>query len=133
MHLRGTKGLSMTGYIANIEDATLKNSDYRRVLFTGKNLQLVLMSIEPGGEIGSEVHEDHDQFIRVESGSGQAILNGEKHALADGVAVVVPAGVEHNVVNTSTDSPLRLYTIYSPPEHADGTVHRTKADEPAGH
>jgi mannose-6-phosphate isomerase-like protein (cupin superfamily) len=123
----------MTGYVANIEEATLQNSDYRRVLYTGKNLQLVLMSIAPGDEIGSEVHEDHDQFIRVESGTGVAVLNGERSQLSDGSAVVVPAGVEHNVVNSSTDTPLRLYTIYSPPEHKDGTLHRTKADEPADH
>lgn len=121
----------MTGYAGNIEQQTLENSDYRRVLFTGKAVQLVLMCIQPGDEIGSEVHEDHDQFIRVESGTGVAILNGERHELSDGSAVVVPAGAEHNVINTSHSSPLRLYTIYGPPEHAPGTVHRTKADEPA--
>jgi mannose-6-phosphate isomerase-like protein (cupin superfamily) len=125
--------MTMTGYVANIEEATLQNSDYRRVLFTGKNLQLVLMSIAPGSEIGSEVHEDHDQFIRVESGTGVVVLNGERRQLSDGSAVVVPAGVEHNVVNSSTAEPLRLYTLYSPPEHKDGTVHHTKADEPAKH
>jgi mannose-6-phosphate isomerase-like protein (cupin superfamily) len=123
----------MIGYVANIEDQTLRNSDYRRVLFTGKMLQLVLMSIQPGDEIGMEVHEDHDQFIRVESGSGVALLNGERHDLSDGVAVVVPAGVEHNVINTSPDTPLRLYTLYGPPEHAEGTVHKVKSDEPAEH
>ena len=91
----------MIGFVDNIERATLSNSDYRRVLFTGQNLQLVVMTLRPGEEIGMEVHEDHDQFIRVEEGSGTAILNGERQELSDGVAVVVPAGVEHNVINTS--------------------------------
>jgi mannose-6-phosphate isomerase-like protein (cupin superfamily) len=123
----------MIGYVTNIEDDTLKNEDYRRVLFTGRNMQLVLMTLQPGDEIGLETHDEHDQFIRVEDGTGAVILNGEKHALSDGVAVVIPAGVEHNVVNTSKRDRLRLYTLYGPPEHADGTVHRTKADEPPEH
>ena len=123
----------MVGYVTNIESDTLENDDYRRVLFTGSNMQLVLMTLQPGDEIGLEVHEEHDQFIRIESGTGSAILNGEKHKLEDGVAVVIPAGVEHNVINTSRNEPLRLYTLYAPPEHADGTVHKTKADEPAEH
>lgn len=123
----------MVGYVTNIETDTLENEDYRRVLFTGRNTQLVLMTLRPGEEIGRETHEEHDQFIRVESGTGSVILNGEKHALEDGVAVVIPAGTEHNVINTSKSEPLRLYTLYSPPEHPDGTVHRTKADEPAEH
>jgi mannose-6-phosphate isomerase-like protein (cupin superfamily) len=123
----------MVGYVTNIEKDTLENEDYRRVLFTGRNTQLVLMTLRPGEEIGRETHEEHDQFIRVESGTGSVILNGEKHRLEDGVAVVIPAGTEHNVVNTSKDDPLRLYTLYSPPEHPDGTVHRTKAEEPAEH
>jgi mannose-6-phosphate isomerase-like protein (cupin superfamily) len=123
----------MVGYVTNIENDTLENEDYRRVLFTGRNTQLVLMTLRPGDEIGLETHEEHDQFIRVESGTGSVILNGEKHALEDGVAVVIPAGTEHNVINTSKSEPLRLYTLYSPPEHPDGTVHRTKADEPAEH
>jgi mannose-6-phosphate isomerase-like protein (cupin superfamily) len=123
----------MIGFVGNIEDQTLQNTDYRRVLFTGKKTQLVLMSLQPGIEIGMEVHEDHDQFIRVESGAGVAILNGERHQLSDGVAVVVPAGVEHNVVNTSKDKPLQLYTLYAPPEHPDGTVQKTKADESEEH
>ena len=123
----------MIGYVTNIEDDTLKNEDYRRVLFTGRNMQLVLMTLQPGDEIGLETHDEHDQFIRVEEGTGAVILNGEKHSLSDGVAVVIPAGVEHNVVNTSKRDRLRLYTLYGPPEHADGTVHRTKADEPPEH
>jgi mannose-6-phosphate isomerase-like protein (cupin superfamily) len=116
--------------VTDIERDTLANDDYRRVLFTGKNTQLVLMTLQPGDEIGLETHDEHDQFIRVEAGSGTVSLNGEKHALADGIAVVIPAGVEHNVVNTSASEPLRLYTLYSPPEHPDGTVHRRKRDEP---
>jgi len=123
----------MTGYVTNIEHDTLANEDYRRVLFTGRNTQLVLMTLQPGEEIGRETHAEHDQFIRVESGTGVVLLNREEHSLGDGVAVVIPAGVEHNVINTSPAEPLRLYTLYSPPEHADGTVHRTKADEPAHH
>ena len=123
----------MVGYVTNIEQDTLENEDYRRVLFTGTNTQLVLMTLKPGEEIGREVHEEHDQFIRVEAGTGEVELNKEKHELSDGSAVVIPAGVEHNVVNTSSSEELRLYTLYSPPEHADGTVHRTKADEPDEH
>jgi mannose-6-phosphate isomerase-like protein (cupin superfamily) len=123
----------MVGYVTNIEQDTLENEDYRRVLFTGKNTQLVLMTLGPGEEIGREVHDEHDQFIRVEAGAGVVELNREKHELSDGSAVVIPAGVEHNVVNTSSADALRLYTLYSPPEHPDGTVHRTKADEPEGH
>jgi mannose-6-phosphate isomerase-like protein (cupin superfamily) len=123
----------MAGYVTNIERDTLENGDYRRVLFTGKNTQLVLMTLQPGEEIGREVHDEHDQFIRVEAGTGVVSLNREEHSLEDGSAVVIPAGVEHNVVNTSSDEPLRLYTLYSPPEHPDGTVHKTKADEPEEH
>jgi mannose-6-phosphate isomerase-like protein (cupin superfamily) len=123
----------MAGYVTNIEHDTLANRDYRRVLFTGQHLQLVLMTLGPGEEIGKETHEEHDQFIRVEAGDGVVTLNAERHPLSDGVAVVIPAGVEHNVVNTSSSEPLRLYTLYSPPEHREGTVHPTKADEPAEH
>ena len=123
----------MVGYVTNIEKDTLSNEDYRRVLFTGQNTQLVLMTLAPGDEIGLEVHAEHDQFIRIEAGIGVAILNGEEHRLSDGVAVVIPAGVEHNVINTSASERLRLYTLYSPPEHPDDTVHRTKADEPSEH
>ena len=123
----------MAGYVTNIEQDTLENGDYRRVLFTGKNTQLVLMTLQPGEEIGREVHEEHDQFIRVEAGTGVVSLNREEHKLGDGSAVVIPAGVEHNVVNTSPDEPLRLYTLYSPPEHPDGTIQKTKADEPEEH
>ncbi len=120
----------MVGYVTNIEEDTLENEDYRRVLFTGKNTQLVLMTVQPGDEIGLETHEEHDQFIRVEAGSGVVLLNDEKHQLSDGIAVVIPAGTKHNVINTSKTEPLRLYTLYSPPEHKDGTVHHAKADDP---
>jgi mannose-6-phosphate isomerase-like protein (cupin superfamily) len=98
------------------------------VLYTTPRSQLVIMTLQPGEEIGLEKHEGHDQFIRVEAGRGVAILDGERHALEDGVAVVIPAGTEHNVVNTSDSEPMRLYTIYTPPEHPDGTVHATKAE-----
>lgn len=121
----------MTGYVTNIERATLENEDYRRVLFTGPNTQLVLMTLRPGEEIGLETHDEHDQFIRIEAGNGKVRLGDEEHPLADGVSVVIPAGTRHNVVNTSSTEPLRLYTLYSPPEHPDGTVHRSKSDEPA--
>ncbi len=118
----------MAGYSVDIERATLEGNDFRRVLFTGPQSQLVIMTLQPGEEIGTERHEGHDQFIRVEAGEGEALLDGERHPLSDGVAVVVPAGTEHNVVNTSASEPLRLYTIYSPAEHPDGTVHQTKAE-----
>jgi mannose-6-phosphate isomerase-like protein (cupin superfamily) len=121
----------MKGHVTNIERDTLANEDYRRVLYTGAHLQLVLMTLGPREEIGLERHEGHDQFIRVESGSGEALLDGKKHRLEDGVSIVIPSGTEHNVVNTSTTEPLKLYTLYGPPEHPDGTVQRTKKDEPA--
>src|SRR5688500_4868201 len=121
----------MAGYSVNIETRTMENSYFRQVLFTAPHSQLVVMTLQVGEEIGQERHDDVDQFIRVEAGQGEAILDGERHALADGSAVVIPAGTEHNVVNTSATEPLRLYTIYSPPNHPDGTLHRTKqeADE----
>ena len=117
----------MKGYITNIEDDTLKNKDFRRVLYTGKNSQLVLMSLRPKEEIGEETHT-LDQFIRVEAGDGDAILDGVKHQISDGSAVVIPAGTKHNIVNDSDTQELQLYTLYSPPEHRDGTIHKTKAD-----
>jgi mannose-6-phosphate isomerase-like protein (cupin superfamily) len=123
----------MVGYVTNIEQDTLDNEDYRRVLFTGNNTQLVLMTLKPGEEIGRETHEEHDQFVRIEAGTGVAQLNREEHVLGDGTALVIPAGVEHNIINTSSTEPLRLYTLYSPPEHPDGTLHHTKADDPEDH
>ena len=121
----------MSGYVTNIEKDTLANKDFRRVLFTGPHTQLVLMTLQPGDDIGVETHEGHDQFIRVESGEGEAVLNGKHHRLGDGSAVVIPAGVQHNIINTSYAEPLRLYTLYSPPEHVDGTIHRTKGEAAA--
>jgi mannose-6-phosphate isomerase-like protein (cupin superfamily) len=121
----------MHGYVTNIEEDTVANHDFRRVLFTGPNTQLVLMTLQPGEDIGLETHDGHDQFIRVEAGTGVVLLEGKESALEDGSAVVIPAGTEHNVVNTSDDEPLRLYTLYSPPEHPDGTVHRTKQEAEA--
>jgi mannose-6-phosphate isomerase-like protein (cupin superfamily) len=118
----------MSGYSINIEEKTLTGNNFREVLYTTQRSQLVIMTLQPNEEIGMEHHTGHDQFIRVEAGQGVAILDGEKHALEDGVAVVIPAGTEHNVINTSTSEPLRLYTLYTPPEHPDGIVHKTKAE-----
>lgn len=117
----------MSGYITNIEAKTLENDFFREVLFTAQRMQLVVMALQPGEEIGLESHDDVDQFIRVEAGQGKAILDGEETDLADGSVVVIPAGTEHNIVNISQTEPLKLYTIYSPPEHPDGTVHKDKA------
>lgn len=121
----------MAGYVTNIEDRTLANENFREVLFTSSGVQLVVMTLAPGEEIGLETHDDVDQFIRVEAGEGKAILDGEEHALEDGSAVVIPAGTEHNVLNVSRSEPLKLYSIYTPPEHPDRTVHRTKAEADA--
>ena len=117
---------NMKGYISNIEKETLENENFRKVLYTAKHSQLVLMSLLPGEEIGAEVHH-LDQFLRVEAGSGMAVLNGESYPVEDGSAIVVPAGAEHNVINTG-ETAMKLYTIYSPAEHKDGTVHVTKSD-----
>ena len=118
----------MSGYSINIEQKTLEGNNFREVLHTTKHTQLVIMTLQPDEEIGMEHHTGHDQFIRVEAGVGVAILDGEKHALEDGVAVIIPAGVEHNVINTSQSEPMRLYSLYMPPEHPDGIVHATKAE-----
>lgn len=118
----------MKGFVHNIEEATMANNDFRRVLYTGKHSQLVLMNLKPGEEIGSEVHGDTDQFFRFEKGQGKVVIDGVEHSVSDGSAVIVPAGAQHNVVNTSADENLKLYSIYSPAEHKDGTVHPTKAD-----
>ena len=122
----------MTGYVGPIEKATEKNKYFRQVLFTGKHLQLVLMSLQPKEEIGNEVHEQVDQFFRIEDGRAKFVLNGtEEHLVGAGGAVVVPAGTYHNVINTSPTKPLKLYTIYTPPQHPDGTVHTTKSEAEA--
>ena len=117
----------MKGYVDNIERATLANADFRRVLYTGKNLQLVLMTLPPGCDIGEEVHEDRDQFFRIEDGAGTVVIDGTRHAVEDDDAIIVPAGARHNVINTGS-KPLKLYTLYGPPEHRDGVVHRRKSD-----
>ncbi len=118
----------MNGYVTPIERETRKNADFRRVLYTGKHSQLVLMSLKPGEEIGEETHKDVDQFFRFEAGAGNVIIDGAEHRVKDGNAVVVPAGAKHNVVNTSKRANLRLYTIYSPPEHQDRVVRHTKKE-----
>lgn len=117
----------MNGFVDNIEDLTLGNKDFRRVVYTGKHTQLVLMSLRKGEEIGEEVHEDGDQFFRVEKGKGEVVIDGERHKIRRDDAIVIPAGARHNVINTG-DKSLKLYTLYAPPEHKDGTVHHTKAD-----
>ncbi|MBI2669970.1 MAG: cupin domain-containing protein [Candidatus Yanofskybacteria bacterium] len=114
-------------YVTNIEKDTLENGNFRKVLYTAKNSQLVLMSLKPKEDIGTEVHQ-LDQFIRVEKGSGKTVLNGEEHEIGDGSAIVVPAGTEHNIINTSETEDMKLYTIYSPPNHQDAIIHTTKAD-----
>ena len=120
----------MKGYIANIEERALANDYFRKVLYTSKNVQLVVMSLLPLEEIGAETHQ-LDQFIRVESGEGKAILDGVEHEIKDGFAIVVPQGTLHNIINTSAEKPLKLYTVYAPPNHIDGTIHKTKADADA--
>lgn len=117
----------MKGHVINLEQETVGNSDFRRVLYTGKNLQLVLMSIPPGGEIGEEVHATHDQFLRVDAGAGEAIIDGVTTEISDGWSILVPAGARHNIRNTSV-ADLKLYTLYAPPEHKDGVVRATVAD-----
>lgn len=118
----------MKGYFADIEQATLANSNFRQVLYTGKHSQLVLMCLKPGEEIGMEVHADNDQFFRFESGIGKCIIDGNEYVLKNGVAVVVPAGAQHNIINTSGTEYLKLYTIYSPAHHKDGIVRVTKEE-----
>ena len=122
----------MTGYFGPIEAQTLRNAWFRQVLFTGEHAQLVVMCLQPGEEIGRGMHPNVDQFFRIEQGEASFVLGeNEEHLVRDGDAVVVPAGTYHNVMNTSKTAPLRLYTIYSPPNHPDGTVHKTKADAQA--
>ncbi len=120
----------MKGYTENLEKVTTENSDFRRVLYTAKYSQLVVMALQPGENIGMEVHEDHDQFFRIDGGTGKVIIDGVEHEISDGYAAIVPAGAQHDVVNTGSE-PLKLYTIYSPAEHKDGVVRATKADAEA--
>lgn len=116
----------MKGYVDNIEKITEDNGNFRKVLYTAKNSQLVVMNLKPGEDIGEEVHT-LDQFLRIEKGIGAAVLDGVEHQIQDGFAVVVPAGTKHNIINTG-DGEMKIYTLYSPPNHKDGTVHVTKAD-----
>jgi mannose-6-phosphate isomerase-like protein (cupin superfamily) len=121
----------MKGFASNIEKDTLENENFRKVLYTGKHSQLVLMSLKPNEEIGMEVHEENDQFFRFEKGQGKCIIDGNEYLLSDGVAIVVPAGAQHNVINTSDSEDLKMYTIYSPAHHKDGIVRATKKEAEA--
>jgi mannose-6-phosphate isomerase-like protein (cupin superfamily) len=119
----------MTGFVGNIEKLTEKNHFFRQVLFTGKHTQLVVMCLQRGEEIGNEVHKKVDQFFRIEHGEAKFVFNGkEEHVVGEGGGIVVPAGTWHNVINTSKTKVLKLYTLYSPPNHPDGTIHKTKAE-----
>jgi len=126
--LNQKRSKKMAGYYVDIEKRTRQNDYFREVLFTGPLSQLVVMSLQPGEEIGLEIHPETDQFIRVEEGEGKAILHGTEYKLKDGSAIVIPAGTEHNIINTSSKKALKLYTIYTPPDHPRGTIHKTKAD-----
>jgi len=118
----------MIGFVKNIEKETLENENFRKVLYTSTYGQVVVMSLLPNEEIGMEVHETTDQFFRIDSGEGKVIIDGEESVISDGYAVVVPAGSQHNVINTSGEKSLKLYTIYMPPHHKDGTIHRSKEE-----
>lgn len=120
----------MKGYLADIEALTEENTAFRKVLYTGHNLQLVLMTLSPGQDIGMEIHTTHDQFFRIEMGRGEAVIDGVRHAIKGGDGLIVPAGAEHNLTNTG-DTPLRLYTIYGPPHHIDKLIEQTKAEAEA--
>ena len=122
----------MKGYVDNIEKRTEENEDFRRVLYTGHNLQLVLMTLRPGEEIGEEVHDDRDQFFRIEAGAGEVWIDGACNAVKADNGIIVPQGARHNVKCVGNE-PLKLYTIYGPPEHIDGTVHKTKVDADSSH
>lgn len=121
----------MKGFVSNIEESALANNNFRQVLYTAKHSQLVLMSLKPNEEIGLETHPDNDQFFRVERGQGQCVIDGNKYEIKDGSAIVVPAGAEHNIINTSDSQELKLYTIYSPAHHQDGVVRQTKEEAAA--
>ena len=121
----------MKGFCTDIEKATLENDNFRKVLYTSKHSQLVLMSLKPEEDIGMEVHKDNDQFFRFEKGKGKCVIDGNEYELSDGVAVVVPAGAQHNIINTSKTEDLKLYTIYSPAHHKDGIVRATKEEAEA--
>jgi mannose-6-phosphate isomerase-like protein (cupin superfamily) len=125
------KGAIMKGFNGNIEQMTLENDNFRKVLYTGQHSQLVLMSLKAGEEIGMEVHEENDQFFRFEQGEGKVVIDGNEYSVSDGSAIVVPSGAEHNVVNVSETEDLKLYTIYSPAHHKDGIVRATKEEAEA--
>jgi mannose-6-phosphate isomerase-like protein (cupin superfamily) len=116
------------GYKNNIEKLTVENNNFRRVIYSGQNLQLVLMSLKPGEDIGSEIHSENDQFFRIDAGSGKAIINGTEYDIQDGDAVIVPKGAEHNIINTSDSEDLKFYTIYGPAHHKDGIIRKTKEE-----
>jgi mannose-6-phosphate isomerase-like protein (cupin superfamily) len=116
------------GYTSNIEKLTIENNSFRKVLYSGEHMQLVLMSLRPNEDIGTEIHTENDQFFRVESGTGKCVINGNEYVLEDGVVIIVPSGAEHNVINTSDSEDLKLYTIYSPAHHKDGIERITKED-----
>jgi len=121
----------MKGFNINIEKATLENDNYRKVLYTSKHSQLVLMSLKPKEEIGMEIHPDNDQFFRFEKGMGKCVIDGNEYEVKDGSAIVIPAGANHNIINISDDTELKLYTIYSPAHHKDGIIRETKAEAEA--
>jgi mannose-6-phosphate isomerase-like protein (cupin superfamily) len=118
----------VNGYVGDIEKETLENSYFRKVIYTGKHAQLVVMSLKPGEDIGLEVHETVDQFFRIEKGTAKVVIDSEEQVVGADFAIIVPAGSEHNVVNVSKDEDLKLYTVYSPPNHPEGTIHKTKAE-----
>lgn len=120
----------MHGFVTNIEQESLENDYFRKVLYTDERVQLVVMTLQPNEDIGEETHS-LDQFIRVEEGEGTSVLNGEEHSIKDGFAIVIPAGVKHNIINTSGTDSMRLYTLYAPPNHKEGTIHKTKAEAEA--
>jgi mannose-6-phosphate isomerase-like protein (cupin superfamily) len=123
--------MNMKGFVSNIEKDTLENENFRKVLYTGKHSQLVLMNLAPNEEIGMEVHADNDQFFRFEKGQGKCIIDGNEYNVTDGSAVVVPAGAQHNIINVSATDNLKLYTIYSPAHHKDGIIRATKTEATA--
>lgn len=114
--------------IRNIENETVENDNFRKVLFTGKNLQLVLMSLNPGEDVGEEIHNDTDQFFRIDEGQGEAHINGEVFTIKDGSSIVIIQGAKHNIINTSKDKKLKFYSIYAPPHHPNDTIHKTKEE-----
>lgn len=118
----------MAGFVGNIEELTLANENFRKVIYTGQHAQLVVMCLNPNEDIGVETHPTTDQFFRIEKGEGKIVMSGEEQLIKNGSSVVVPAGTEHNIINTSSENSLKLYTVYSPPHHKDGIIHKTKQE-----